>query len=173
MKAVLLALEPNDLEILMIEAQTLDEIYHAKTIYSKVNLGEIWRALEYLLHQLDVKNEQNAPLQFAIEAEYPFTQSALTEVRYNPMTQVEQIAKALESISVEQLKHQFDPEQLKQQKFFPFNWGTQPDKEFLELSMIFTQLQHFYTLAKQHNHAVISLHDKTIQSDIYYMSHAL
>jgi len=38
--------------------------------------------------------------------------------------------------------------------------------------MLFGQLKNFYELAKQHNHAVISLQSKQIMSDVYYMTQA-
>ncbi|WP_130803922.1 DUF1877 family protein [Acinetobacter ihumii] len=173
MNAVLLAIEPNDLEILMLEAQSIDEIYHAPSIRSKLNLGETWQSLQFLLTR-SAKQHQDSPLVFAIEAEYAFAHPALAvaSVRYNPVVEVEEIAKELDTISTEQFKHQFDPEQLNQNKLFPFHWGRDVEKEQAELAMLFVQLKNFYELAKQHNYAVISLHSQQIMSDVYYMTQA-
>ncbi|MCU4358170.1 YfbM family protein [Acinetobacter ursingii] len=171
MNAILLAIEPNDLEILMIEAESLDEIYHATSIRSKLNLGETWQVLHALLTK-DL--DQQHALQFAIEAEYAFSHPSLSvaHVRYNPVIEVDEIAKALEQISMDNFKHRYDPAWLNQHKLFPFQWGKDVDKEQRELLMLFGQLKNFYELAKQHNHAVISLQSKQIMSDVYYMTQA-
>lgn len=171
MNAILLAIEPNDLEILMIEAQTLDEVYHAETIRAKLNLGETWQALQLLLLH-GAKAEQ--ALRFAIQAEYAFSHPALSvaNICYNPVIEVDEIAKALEQISLDEFKHRYDPALLNQHKVFPFQWGRDVDKEQRELLMLFGQLKNFYELAKQHNHAVITLQSQQIMSDVYYMNQA-
>lgn len=172
MNAILLAIEPNDLEILMIEAETPDEIYHATSIRSKLNMGETWQALQALLSK-DAGAEQQA-LNFAIQAEYPFSHPTLSVANlcYNPVIEVDEITKALQRISIDQFKHRYDSDWLNQQKLFPFNWGKDPDKEERELVMLFGQLKNFYELAQQHNHAVITLQSKHIMSDVYYMTQA-
>lgn len=174
MNAILLAIEPNDLEILMIEAQTLDEIYHAPSIRAKLNLGETWQALQVLLLKKDESTAQNQALHYVIQAEYAFSHSALriANVRYNPVIEVDEIAKALEQISIDEFKHRYDPDLLNQHKLFPFQWGNDVDKEQRELLMLFAQLKNFYELAQQHNHAVITLQSKQIMSDVYYMTQA-
>ena len=173
MNAVLLAIEPNDLEILMIEAQTLDEIYHAETIRAKLNLGETWQALRLLLLH-GVTAEQAQALNFAIQAEYAFSHPALSvaNIRYNPVIEVEEITKSLEQISIDEFKHRYDSALLNQHKEFPFHWGNDEEKEQRELLMLFGQLKKFYELAKQHNYAVITLESKQIMSDVYYMNQA-
>ncbi|MBJ9983927.1 DUF1877 family protein [Acinetobacter sp. S40] len=173
MNAVLLALEPNDLEILMIEAQTLDEVYHAPSIRAKLNVGETWQALQILLFK-DERTAQDQALHFAIQAEYAFSHPALSvaNLRYNPVIEVDEIANALERISIDDFKHRYDPALLNQKKVFPFHWGNDVDKEQRELLMLFAQLKNFYELAQQHNHAVITLQSKQIMSDVYYMTQA-
>ncbi len=159
MNTQLLAIAPNDLEILFNEALSIQEIEEAAYIKAKLDLKHHAPVLEMLLTKVQSAAEC---LNYALVAEFPFAalQDPHVTAHYNPVTCVVAISHALDEMGLEQFKQRYHPAHLQQAKLLPEAWGNAPEQEQAELLLSFTQLQNFYRMACEHNYAVISLHNQ-------------
>lgn len=149
MEAVLLLIHPNDLETLILEAESPQDVLDSAFMRQSLYLGTAWETLNQALHPA----EQPA-LEFAIQAEHPLSERLRhpDAVRYNTVVRVAELQQALQRLTVDEVKKRYQfavvntaPEALAQ------------ELRLAELKLIYLQLQDFYRDAAHHNWAVLSV----------------
>lgn len=168
MQALLLTIDPYDLERLMITAENVADVKSFESIQTKFLLGPSWQAIHYLLTAQDSGGA--SPLEYAITAQHAVLQhSSLTlqsaTVRYNTVVVVHEIEQALSAITVGEFQQHFVVNEAKVLKVLATNGGVPSDTERSNLTLAFTQLQDFYQYAKRSNLAVISIISKDIGTE--------
>lgn len=156
MDTILLSIEPNDLETILIDAETIQEIYRDRDLKNKLNLKESASILHFLLTGKESGGE--APLSFTIFGEYPFVhiQTVVESAKYNSAVIVAEIAEALHLLSTEEIKRRFEQEEFKRsQLYHHLNSNNLITLELLLENFI--RLKFFYGHAHENNQAVISL----------------
>ena len=150
MEAILLLVHPNDLEKLIIQATSPQDVLDSADIKEHVWLGSAWDTLNKTL------NAENAPeksLQYVIQAEHPLSDRNIGRaVHYNTVVRVAEIHQALQSITVDAVKthYQYLVTQTTQQ-------AVEQELNLAELKLIYLQLQDFYRDATRQNLAVLSV----------------
>ena len=159
MEASLFLIHPNDLETLIIEADSAQAVLESNFILQSLYLGQTWQSVN---HALSLDQQSSSPLQYAIQAEHPLSERIdhPEAVHYNTVVKVAEIQQQLQQLSVDELKkrYQFDvvqtsPEELAQELYLA------------ELKLIYLQLQDFYRDAARQNLAVISVIQNKIQPE--------
>jgi hypothetical protein len=150
MEAILLLVHPNDLEKLIIQATSPQDVLDSADIKEHVWLGSAWDTLNKTL------NAENAPeksLQYVIQAEHPLSDRNIGRaVHYNTVVRVAEIHQALQSITVDAVKthYQYLVTQTTQQ-------AVEQELNLAELKLIYLQLQDLYRDATRQNLAVLSV----------------
>ncbi len=150
MEAILLLVHPNDLEKLIIQATSPQDVLDSADIKEHVWLGSAWDTLNKTL------NAENAPeksLQYVIQAEHPLSDRNIGRaVHYNTVVRVAEIHQALQRITVDAVKthYQYLVTQTTQQ-------AVEQELNLAELKLIYLQLQDLYRDATRQNLAVLSV----------------
>lgn len=152
MQASLLLIHPNDLEVLILEAETSQDVLESAFNRQSLYLGAAWETLNQALNPLNQQAENS--LKFAIQAEHPLSErmKQADAARYNTVVRTVDIQKNLQSLTVDEMKKRYQfavvhtaPEALAQ------------ELRLAELKLIYAQLQDFYREAVRHNWAVLSV----------------
>ncbi len=160
MEASLLLIHPNDLETLILEAQTSQDVLESAYIQRSLYLGASWQ----MLNQAIVPPSQGnaSALQYAIQAEHPLSEriASLSAVHYSGAVRVSEIYQALQALSADEVKKRYQfavvqssPEALEQ------------ELRLAELKLIYQQLQEFYFEAADENYAVLSVIQPAIRPE--------
>lgn len=150
MEAILLLVHPNDLEKLILQATSPQDVLDSADIKAHVWLGSAWDTLNKTL------NTENAPkqsLQYVIQAEHPLSDRNIGRaVHYNTVVRVAEIHQALQTITVDAVKthYQYLVTQTTQQ-------AVEQELNLAELKLIYLQLQDLYRNATRQNLAVLSV----------------
>ena len=160
MLASLLLIHPNDLETLIIEAETIQYVLESSFIRQSFYLGNVWEALNQVLNPANQQAENS--LKFIIQTEHPLSEkiNQPSLVRYNTVVRVSEIQKNLQHLTVDEIKKRYQftvantaPEALEQ------------ELRLAELKLIYLQLQDFYREAIRNNWAVVSVFQEKIQPE--------
>ena len=160
MEASLFLIHPNDLETLILEAETAQSVLESPFIQQSLYLGDTWDVVNRALNP-EGQAAQNA-LQYVIQAEHPLSERIdhPEAVHYNTVVRTDEIQQQLQKLSVDELKkrYQFDvvqtaPEELAQ------------EIRLAELKLIYLQLQDFYRDAARQNLAVLSVFQTRIKPE--------
>ncbi|ENV31836.1 DUF1877 family protein [Acinetobacter gerneri] len=157
MNSLLLSIAPNDLEKILVDAESIQEISYDPDVQASVNIREIAQALHFILTGKAEGGE--APLSFAISGEYPFPhiKNGVESAFYNSSILTIEIADALHDISSVEIDRRFQQEEFQQsQLYHHLSLKAAALQEQLEQS--FFQLKNFYRHAADKNQAVICLH---------------
>lgn len=150
MEAILFLVHPNDLENLIVQATTPQDVLESSYVKQYVWLGGAWNALN---QSLNAGNAPNQSLDYVIEAEHPLSERNIGKaVHYNTVVRVAEIHEVLQTIPVEEVKthYQYAVTQTTQQDL-------DQELNLAELKLIYLQLQDFYRDATRQNLAVLSV----------------
>ena len=156
MDAILYLIPPNDLETLILEAETPQDVLDSPFVQHSLFLGEAWQELNPLLSV----NSDSAALGYAIQAEHPLSDrrpGLSLAVHYNTVVRVAEIHQALQQLSVDEIK----------KRYLVTIAETAPEQELklAELKLLFLQLQDLYRDAVRHNLSVLSVIQDGIRLD--------
>ena len=152
MEAVLFLIYPNDLETLILEAETSQNVLESEFMQQSLYLGTAWETLNQALNPAGQPAQEG--MEFAIQAEHPLSErlSHPDVVRYNTVVRVAELQQALQQLTVDEVKKRYQfavvntaPEALAQ------------ELRLAELKLIYLQLQDFYREAARKNWAVLSV----------------
>ena len=157
MDAILYLIPPNDLETLILEAETPQDVLDSPFVQHSLFLGEAWQELNPLL---SVNSDSVAALSYAIQAEHPLSErrpGLSLAVNYNTVVRVAEIHQALQQLSVDEIK----------KRYLVTIAETAPEQELklAELKLLFLQLQDLYRDAVRHNLSVLSVIQDGIRLD--------
>ncbi|WP_180041423.1 MULTISPECIES: DUF1877 family protein [unclassified Acinetobacter] len=157
MDAILYLIPPNDLETLILEAETPQDVLDSPFVQHSFFLGEAWQELNPLL---SVNRDSAAALNYAIQAEHPLSErrpGLSLAVHYNTVVRVAEIHQALQQLSVDEIK----------KRYLVTIAETAPEQELklAELKLLFLQLQDLYRDAARHNLSVLSVIQDGIRLD--------
>ena len=150
MQAILLLVHPNDLERLILQATTPQDVLDSDLIKQYVWLGSAWDSLNKILN---AENAPNQSLAYVIEAEHPLSERNIGRaVHYNTVVRVAEIHQVLQTIHVDSVKthYQYLVTQTTQQTI-------DQELNLAELKLIYLQLQDFYREATRQNLAIMSV----------------
>lgn len=155
MDAFLFSIAPNDLENLMLDAESMRDIEQAQSLQQHIDLGLLWPVLNQMLSQ---HSSVNLNLHDLIYAEYPISEHPKLKpvARYNPAVHVMELTQALEKISVEDLQ-KYCQQRSHTSEIAQLLGDKTARLDEAELILLLTQLKSFYHHAMQQNHAVVSL----------------
>ena len=155
MDAFLFSIAPNDLENLMLDAYSMEDIEHAPNLQQQIDLGKLWPVLDQVLSQ---HSSASLSLHDLIYAEYPISEHPKLKpvARYNPAVHVMELTQALEQISTEDLQ-KYCRQHRPTSDVAQLLGNNTAELDQAELTLLLTQLKSFYRNAMQQNHAVISL----------------
>lgn len=148
MDAILYLVQPNDLEILILEAETPQDVLDSPFMQHSLFLGQAWDVLNQLLNP---QSHSDTPLVYAIQAEHPISDrrpGLSLAVHYNTVVRVAEIHQALLVLSVEEIKKRY---QLSIADIAP-----EHELKLAELKLIYLQLQNMYRDAVRQNLTVLS-----------------
>ncbi|UUS65102.1 MULTISPECIES: DUF1877 family protein [unclassified Acinetobacter] len=156
MDAILYLIPPNDLETLILEAETPQDVLDSPFVQHSLFLGEAWQELNPLL---SVNSDSVAAL-YAIQAEHPLSErrpGLSLAVHYNTVVRVAEIHQALQQLSVDEIK----------KRYLVMIAENAPEQELklAELKLLFLQLQDLYRDAVRHNLSVLSVIQDGIRLD--------
>lgn len=156
MEAILFLVHPNDLEKLIVQAETPQDVLESSLLHQSLYLGDAWESLHEILQTPDLVLPA---LSYVIQAEHPLSERNVGKaVTYNTVVRTDEIYHALEKIHVDEVKkhYQFSATVITQQL------QTQ-ELKLAELKLIYLQLQDLYRDAAQQNMAVLSVIQDGIQ----------
>ncbi|WP_180121085.1 DUF1877 family protein [Acinetobacter sp. YH12086] len=157
MDAILYLIPPNDLETLILEAETPQDVLDSPFVQHSFFLGEAWQELNPLL---SLNSDSAAALSYAIQAEHPLSErrpGLSLAVHYNTVVRVAEIHQALQQLSVDEIK----------KRYLVTIAETAPEQELklAELKLLFLQLQDLYRDAVHNNLSVLSVIQDGIRLD--------
>lgn len=149
MDAILFLVKPNDLETLILEAETPQDVLESPFMQHSLFLGETWEVLNQLLNP---QGQSKTSLTYAIETEHPLSDrrpGLSLAVHYNTVVRVDEIQHILANLSVDEIK----------KRYLLSIADTTPENELklAELKLIYLQLQSFYRDAARQNLTVLSV----------------
>lgn len=157
MNTLLLSIAPNELETILIDAESIQEISYDPDVQASLNIREIASVLHFLL--TGKVNGGEAPLSFALSGEYafPHIKAGVESAFYNSSILVTEISAVLHHISTEEIKRRFEQDEFKKSKL-DHHLSLTADVLLEKVEDIFIQLKSFYRHAAEKNQSVISLH---------------
>ncbi|OTG57135.1 hypothetical protein B9T36_15095 [Acinetobacter sp. ANC 4204] len=157
MDTLLLSIQPNALEMLILESTDVQDVLDSQQLESRLLLGSNWKILQTLL-QGSFKSGTSL-LALSVQAEHHLSerQKQLTEVRYNTAVRVVEVEEALGKLDIDDFKKHMQTTCLKRLEQEHGIRTESIELQFAELSLLFAQLKNFYEQAAKHNYAVISV----------------
>ncbi len=157
MDTLLLSIQPNALEMLILESTAVQDVLDSQQLESRLLLGSNWKILQTLL-QGSFKSGTSL-LALSVQAEHHLSerQKQLTEVRYNTAVRVVEVEEALGKLDIDDFKKHMQTTCLKRLEQEHGIRTESIELQFAELSLLFAQLKNFYEQAAKHNYAVISV----------------
>ena len=155
MDAILYLVQPNDLETLILEAETPQDVLDSPFMQHSLFLGQAWDALNPLLNP---QGHSDTPLAYAIRAEHPISDrrpGLSLAVHYNTVVRVAEIHQALSALSVEEIKKRY--------QLSIANIAPEHELKLAELKLIYLQLQNMYRDAVRQNLTVLSVIQDSIR----------
>lgn len=155
MDAILYLVQPNDLETLILEAETPQDVLDSSFMQHSLFLGQAWDVLNPLLNP---QGHSDTPLAYAIRAEHPISDrrpGLSLAVHYNTVVRVAEIHHALSALSVEEIKKRY--------LLSIANIAPEHELQLAELKLIYLQLQSIYRDAVRQNLTVLSVIQDSIR----------
>lgn len=150
MEAILFLVHPNDLETLIIQAETPQDVLESSSLQQSLYLGDAWQSLHELLQLPDLVKPV---LSWVIQAEHPLSARNVGKaVSYNTVVRAAEIYHVLQNIHVDEVKKHYQFSNV----ITALQAQTQ-ELKLAELKLIYLQLQDLYRDAAQRNMAVLSV----------------
>ncbi len=155
MDAFLFSIAPNDLENLMLDAESMGDIEQAPYKQQQIDLGGLWPVLGQMFSQ---QRSTHLNLHDLIYAEYPISEHPKIKsvAHYNPAVHVMELTQALEQIGVEDLQ-KYCQQHRHTSEIAQLVGDHSAQLDEAELILLLTQLKSFYRHAMEQNYAVVSL----------------
>lgn len=160
MQILLLALEPNSLEQLILNAQKIQDIVNFEDIHYRLAFTDDWQALDALL-------QGHAVLKEALHPIHPLIQHPIqaAEVNYNTVVRVGDVYEALNNLEVSEF---IQAKQVSQIQAANIASDIPADELLGSLRVSFNQLQNFYYHAADHNLVVVGLKGEQLFAASYF-----
>lgn len=131
-----------------------EEFFQELENVSKLDVGQCWHGLHYLLTQ--TASGFPAPLGFLVEGgEEIGADGGYGPARLFSPREVDDIHSVLVDVSEEELWSRFDPAQMNAEQVYPFNWHDEPELTRSVYLRIFTELKKLVDEASRRGQCLV------------------
>lgn len=160
MTCTLLRVSKNELDEYLNESSLLEEIINDDESEDKnlIDIDKSWDGIIFLLTGQNFENAEHPLLQVLFSGQIIDDEQDLGygPAHYLTPEQVADLNKQISKITVEELRHKYDPDKMTELDVYPTIWEEEGDESFEYLSDNFLEVQQLYSDATKNGEAIIT-----------------